>query len=161
MNVASGAVLGGNGTINGLANITGSLRPGNSIGTLNAGTTTWLGAATAGTATDWVFELGGSNTSDRLNITGNFTKNISLGSVFRFDFAGSTALGTFTLVDWSVTTTFSATDFSLTNLGGGNTGTFAINGTQLELNVIPEPTTWALLTFALCTVLFLRRRRVS
>jgi len=161
VSVTSGAVLAGSGTIGGASNITGSLRPGNSIGTLNSGTTTWLGAVAGGVATDWVFELGASNTADLLNITGNFTKNITLGSVFRFDFAGSTELGTFKLVDWSETTTFLATDFTLTNLGGGNTGTFGFNGSQLELLVVPEPTTALLLGFGLGSALLLRRRRLA
>jgi len=160
MNVSSGAVLGGSGTINSTANITGSLRPGNSIGTINANTTTWVGAASAGADTDWVFELGAGNTADLLNITGDFTKDDSLGTVFRFDLAGSTELGTFKLVDWSGTTTFVATDFAYTNLGAGNTGTFAFNGSQLELTIVPEPATWTLLALGLTTAVVFRRRRM-
>jgi len=159
MNVSNGAVLGGSGTINSTASITGSLRPGNSIGTINANTTTWVGAASAGAATDWVFELGAGNTADLLNITGDLTKDDSLGTVFRFDFAGSTELGTFKLVDWSGTTTFVATDFTYTNLGAGNTGTFAFNGSQLEFTIIPEPTTWTLLVLGLTTAVVFRRRQ--
>lgn len=159
--VSSGAVLGGDGTIGGTASITGSLRPGNSIGTINTGTTTWLGASTVGTDTNWVFELESGNVSDLLNITGDFTKDTSLGSIFHFDFANSTALGTFTLVNWSGTTSFAVTDFSYANLGGGNTGSFAFNGSQLELTVIPEPSTWALLSLALITLIIYRRRQQS
>lgn len=159
VSVASGAALGGNGTINGVANITGSLRPGNSIGTLNAGTTTWLGAASAGIATDWVFELGASNTSDLLNITGDFTRNTSLGSMFRFNFAGSTALGTFKLVDWSGATTFSAADFTSTNLGGGNTGSFQFDGTSLQFVSVPEPSSALLLGLGAVALILLRRHR--
>jgi hypothetical protein len=158
--VSAGATLGGNGTIGGATTINGILSPGNSIGTLNiAANTTWAGAATAGATTDWKFELDAGNTSDLLNITGNFLKNTGAGSVFRFDFAASTATGTFKLIDWSGTTGFSATDFSYTNLGGGNTGTFAFNDTQLELTVVPEPATWALLAFSMTTIMVLRRRR--
>lgn len=143
--VASGATLGGTGTVNGVLNVTGSIAPGNSIGILNAGTTTWVGAATAGTATDWAYELGLGNTSDLLNISGDFNKDITAGTVFRFDFLNSNVEGTFKLVDWSVSSTFDAGDFSATNLGDGMSGTFAVNGTQLEITVIPEPSTLMLM----------------
>lgn len=150
--VNSGAILGGNGTISGATSITGSLRPGNSIGQLNiANNVTWV------SGDNWVFELGAVNTSDRLNITGDFLKGA--GSTFTFDFAGSTDLGTFVLVDWSGSTGFTVPDFSYTNLGGGNTGTFQFNGSQLEFVAIPEPTTWALLAGSLTALVIFRRRR--
>ena len=40
------------------------------------------------------------------------------------------------------------------DFGGGT-----INGYSMEFNVVPEPTTWALLAFSLTTVMVLRRRR--
>ena len=159
VSVASGATLGGNGTIGGATTITGILAPGNSIGTLNiSANATWQGAATAGSSTDWKFELGAGNTADLLNITGDFLKDSSLGENFRFDFMGSTATGTFKLVDWSGTTGFSAGNFTYTPLGGGNTGTFAINGSQLDFTVIPEPGTWALVGLGLVFAVFSSRR---
>lgn len=159
VSVASGATLGGSGTINGSASISGILAPGNSIGTLNIGSTTWNGAASALAATDWQFELGAANAADLLNITGDFVKNTAAGSVFRFDFMGSTSTGNFTIVDWSVSTSFLASDFSYTGLGGGNTGTFAFSGSSLQFNVVPEPSTLALLAASLTTLMVFRRRR--
>jgi autotransporter-associated beta strand protein len=148
--VAAGATLGGSGTLGGATTITGILAPGNSIGILNvAANTTWQGALAAGSTTDWKFELGGSNAADLLNITGNFLKDSSLGTKFRFDFLGSAATGTFKLVDWSGTTGFIAENFTYTNLGGGNTGSFAFNDSQLEFTVVPEPGTWALAVLGL------------
>lgn len=156
--VATGATLAGNGTL-GDATISGILAPGNSIGTLNAGSTTWKGVTTPTADTIWQFELGSGNTSDLLNITGNFTKDTSAGSEFRFDFMNSSSAGVFKLIDWSGTTDFLATDFSYTNLGAGLTGSFTFNGSQLEFTAVPEPTT--ALAGLLITAGLLRRRRTA
>jgi len=134
VNVFSGATLAGAGRITGATTISGILAPGNSIGTLTvANDVIWNGGASPSSPTDWKFELGATSTADLLNITGgsgNFTKGT--GSVFRFDFQGSTAIGTFKLVDWVGTTAFTIADFSYTNLGPGLKGSFQFNGSQLE-----------------------------
>lgn len=162
LSVAIGATLGGNGTISGAATINGSVAPGNSIGTLNiANTTTW------NSNDAWKFELGtaGSSlgspgTSDLLNITGAFTKGT--GTTFTFDFLGGGQEGWYKLVDYTTSTTFANTDFAATNLAGGLSGTFTVDGatSALYLNVVPEPGTWALLALSLTTLLTLRRRKV-
>jgi fibronectin-binding autotransporter adhesin len=151
--VASNATLGGSGTIGGTLAVSGSIAPGNSIGTLNVGNNvTW----NAGNA--WKFELGASDSADLLNITGDFTKGT--GSGWTFDFLNSDDLGTFTLVSWTGTTAFAATDFTAINYDGSITGVFSItsatNGSLL-FTAIPEPSTalaGLLLGFGL-----LRRRR--
>jgi hypothetical protein len=134
VNIFSGATLAGAGRITGATTISGILAPGNSIGTLTvANDVIWNGGASPFSSTNWKFELGTANTADLLNITGvsgNFTKGT--GSVFRFDFQGSTATGTFKLVDWVGTTAFTIADFSYTNLGPGLKGSFQFNGSQLE-----------------------------
>jgi fibronectin-binding autotransporter adhesin len=170
VSVASGAKLGGGGILAASTTISGILAPGNSIGTLTVGNdVTWQGAATVGSATNWQYELGLSNSSDLLNLTGassEFIKNISIGSFFNFDFQGSTSTGKFTLVDWESTanlaggafgTNFLLTDFSYSNLGGGNTGTFGFNGTSLQFTVVPEPR--AALIGGIGMLMLLRRRR--
>ena len=160
VSVASGAVLAGIGTVGGSTTIDGILAPGNSIGTLTiANAVTWSGAASASSAADWQFELGIGNTSDLLSITGgDFNKGA--GAVFRFDFIGGTDAGTFTLVDWTGgTTDFSAADFSYTNLGGGNTGPFSVDGSQLTFTVVPEPA--AALLGGVGMLFLLRRRRAA
>ena len=134
VNVASGATLTGAGRITGATTISGILAPGNSIGTLTvANDVTWNGGAFPSSETDWKFELGAASTADLLNInggSGNFTKGT--GTTFRFDFLGSTATGTFKLVDWLGTTAFTIADFSYTKLGPGLKGSFQFNGSQLE-----------------------------
>ena len=161
VSVAAGATLGGTGTLGGATTVRGILAPGTSIGVLNiAANTTWVGALLAGDGTDWKFELGSGNSADQLNITGNFLKDASAGTVFRFDFLGSVQTGTFKLVDWSGTTDFSIGDFTYTGLDEGNTGSFVINGSQLDLQVaaIPELSTWALGIASLLVFLVLRSR---
>ncbi|MFM9024317.1 MAG: autotransporter-associated beta strand repeat-containing protein [Planctomycetaceae bacterium] len=159
--VASGAILAGSGTMSGASTVSGILSPGScvgSIGTLSfsGSSVIWNGGATAAPATDWLFDLGAANTSDRVSITGPFNK---LGSVYRFDFGGSTEVGTFTLASWTTTTQFSASDFSYTNLGGGNTGTFSFSGNNLVLTVVPEPSTMAGLAAAAAACVWRMRRR--
>jgi autotransporter-associated beta strand protein len=165
--LSSNATLGGSGSTASTLNVSGIIAPGNSIDTLDTGTVTWNGAASAGSATHWVFELGASDTADLLNITGDFNGNTGVGSVFRFDFAGSTHQGTFDLVTWSGNTTFVSpnSEFTYTNLGGGNTGTFQFGGVgnkTLQFVAVPEPAAMAILgaAFALSGIQFARRRKV-
>ena len=139
--VASGATLGGTGVIGAATTISGKLSPGfGGIGTLSfSNGLTWNGGGTAGSTTDWLFDLGAANASDLASVIGSFTKGT--GSVFRFDLGNATASGTYTLASWTGSTTFSAGDFSYTNLGGGSSGTFDIVGSSLVLTIVPEPTT--------------------
>jgi autotransporter-associated beta strand protein len=154
--VAFGATLGGIGTTGGATTIAGILSPGDGgIGTLNiTGNVTWQGASSNGTATDWIFQLGASPTSDLLNITGDFLNDTGAGTNFRFNFEGVTNTGTFKVVDWSGTSSFIASDFRYTNLGSGLSGSFSINGSQLDFSVlpaVPEPSTWVAMAALIIT----------
>jgi fibronectin-binding autotransporter adhesin len=170
VNIFSGATLAGAGRITGATTISGILAPGNSIGTLTvANDVTWNGSLLGGDATtDWKFELGAANTADLLQITGAESEFIKgTGTTFRFDFLGSTATGTFKLVDWDsivpwtggevAGTNFSIADFTYTNLGGSNLGTFQFNGTQLEFQAIPEPSAVSLMILGVASLFVLRR----
>lgn len=169
VNIFSGATLAGAGRITGATTISGILAPGNSIGTLTvANDVTWNGSLLGGGATtDWKFELGAANAADLLQITGAASEFIKgTGTTFRFDFLGSTATGTFKLVDWeSLTsvgggvagTSFAATDFTYTNLGGSNSGTFQFNGSQLEFQAVPEPSSLVMLVGGGVCLLLVRR----
>jgi len=97
--------LSGAGIISGATTINGSVRPGNSIGTLTVrNDVTW------NAGNDWVFELRISassltladttGTRDLLNLTGagnDFLKGT--GSGWAFDFANSGAVGWYKIVD--------------------------------------------------------------
>jgi len=163
--VSAGATLAGSGTLFGPTTVSGILSPGGgagSLGTLSFSSSSflWNSGTTASAATDWVYDLGSANQSDAISIAGSLTKS-GTGSGFRFDFGGSTQLGTFTLASWTGTTSFVSSDFSYTNLGGGNTGTFDIVGTSLLLTVVPEPTTtvWLVASGVTAGIVATRRRR--
>lgn len=143
--------MGGSGTIGGATTISGSLRPGNSIGTLTvANNVTWNGGE------NWIFELGGAGpsilspgTSDLLAITGGNDLLKGTGTSWTFDFAATGELGWYKLVDWTGgMTTFDAMDFTGVNLGGGFNSQFSIQDDALYINVVPEPSTYALLALA-------------
>jgi fibronectin-binding autotransporter adhesin len=157
LNVTGGTIA-GTGTITGPTLFSGgALAPGNSIGILNnVGNVTWNG-----NGANWIFEIGAGNTSDLLNITGNFNKGSS--GTFTFDFGGSTEIGTFKLVDWSSGTTFAVSDFSYVGLGGGNTGSFAFGGDGSQLNftitAVPEPTSMVLVSLVGVAGVAIRARR--
>jgi hypothetical protein len=141
------------------------LAPGNGIGTLRvANDVTWNGGASPSSATDWKFELGATNAADLLQITGAASEFIKgAGTAFRFDFQGSTAIGTFKLVGWESAasvgggvagTSFNVADFSYRNLGPGLKGSFQFNGNQLEFvsqnkgtPIITLPPTASAITF--------------
>ena len=133
---------------------------------------TWNGSLLSDGTANWKFELGAANTADLLRITGGASEFIKgSGSVFCFDFLGSTETGTFTLVDWDSTafvgggfeggTSFAATDFTYTNLGNSNTGTFQFNGSQLQFQAIPEPSAGVLMLLAGTALFVLRHRRMQ
>ncbi len=152
LTVEAGATLGGSGTIGGATTISGILAPGNSIGTLTvANDVTWNAGE------NWVFELGAAGpsigspgTSDLLVITSGGDFLAGTGSGWTFDFAGTaTETGWYKLVDWTGgTTTFDAMDFTGVNLGGEFTSEFSIQDSALYVNVVPEPSTYALLALA-------------
>ena len=166
LTVAAGASLGGSGTIGGATTISGVLSPGNSIGTLTVNNdVTWNGGQ------NWVFELGvaglslGSpGTSDLLALTGTSDFIKGTGAAWTFDFAGTGDLGWYKLIDWTGgSTTFGVLDFSGVNLAGIYTSEFTIQNEALYVNVVPEPSTYALVALAGAILAghVVRRRRRS
>jgi autotransporter-associated beta strand protein len=168
--VASGAVLSGNGTIGGFTMVNGNLNPGNSPGvltfssglTLNGTTTMEITAAgTPGTHFDQVVVSSGTTT---------------FGGALAFAFGSSALLNNDNIALFNLSGTSLGNFSGLTSTGFYN-GTWSVgeandtwtlnqNGQILtfsevtgNLNVVPEPATWALLAASLTTVMALRRRR--
>ena len=167
LDVAAGATLGGSGTIGGVTTISGVLSPGNSsIGTLTvSNNVTWNGGE------NWVFGLGTAGltqgspgTSDLLVLTGAKQFIKGTGTSWTFDFANTGQIGWYKLASWEGgSTTFDSLNFQGTNLVGGYTGQFNIQGDALYVQVVPEPSTYALLGVSAltCGAWFVRRRRKS
>jgi autotransporter-associated beta strand protein len=163
------AILAGHGTVQAITLAGGagfggvldiSAATGSALGDLNATSLAWNG--TTGFAFSQLkFDLSGdSAASDQLVLSGAMTKGT--GDFFRFDFGNTgdasvarpytlvTAVGGFG--------TFAATDFTYTGLSSGVTGSFEINGNNLNfVTVIPEPGTWVLLGIAASFLLWRRR----
>lgn len=164
--VSAGGSLGGSGTIGGNLTMTGTLAPGNSIGTLTVeGNVTWNGTATA----PWQFELGfaadsqaaaalGLSEQDLLQVAGDFSKGT--GTTWLFDFLNTGENGWYRLASWQGETNFTSTDFSVVNLGGGRNAEFFIdqNSESLYLQVVPEPSLTMLLLLGAAGVTLRRNR---
>jgi len=163
--VDSGGALGGTGIIGGSVSVSGSVAPGIAgIGTLNVNNdVTWNGGQS------WVFELGSAGpslgapgASDLLAIVGIGSDFLQgTGSAWTFDFADTGGLGWYKLVEWAGTSDFESIDFTGSNLGEGLVSEFTIQDNVLYVNVVPEPSTYALILGA-AALLFFRtyRRRV-
>ena len=133
VSVQTAGTLGGTGRVGGNTTIDGRLAPGAGIGTLRInGNCTWNGRGSP----TMLFELGNSG-SDKLEITGAFTKGT--GTTYQFDFLGTGAgitNGTVITLATFASTSFTAANFSYTNLAPGYSGTFSIaGGTQLQFQV--------------------------
>jgi fibronectin-binding autotransporter adhesin len=163
LNVAANATLGGSGTIGGATTIAGTLAPGNSAGLL-----TFNSSLALSNSATTVMEINGAGTRgsdfDAVNVVGLLTYDgalsLSLGTTFGFgsysfdlfDF-GSTS-GSFDTVDLAGNYSGSLTNtggvWGLTSVTGSltNTWTFTESSGVLAVEVVPEPSTYALLVLA-------------
>jgi len=162
ISVSNGAILGGAGTVGAAVISAGTLSPGDGTTAIGAFTAT---ALTLNTGANFKFDLGGSNTSDRIVLAGAFTRGTGTSFSVNFNNTG-VADSTYILATFaSLAGGFTAGDvsnFTYTGLAGGVTsGTFGLTGTDLTFTTVPEPSTWALLAFSLTVVTVLRRRRNS
>ncbi len=126
--VKNGTVLAGNGTVAAIVlESGGSLQPGvNAVGILSASKLLWRSGGVAR------FDLGATGQSDSLALgAGSLEKNPANGT-WAFDFGGGGEAGrTYTLMTFN-STTFSAADFTATNLASGVTGAFSIANGALK-----------------------------
>lgn len=157
--VASGATLGGTGTVGGLVTVAsgGHLAPGASPGTL-----TLAGGLTLNSGAVLDFELG-PVAYDQLLITGGtFTGSGGTGgALFNLSEYGYFSPGTYTLIDWLDATPLVDVDLADFVVGAGPDRynySFAIVGSELQLTAIPEPGALALLAAAGLLALGRRRR---
>ena len=107
---------------------------------------------------------GSPGTSDLLALTGAKQFIKGTGTSWTFDFANTGQIGWYKLASWTGgSTTFDSLNFQGTNLAGGYTGQFDIEGNALYVQVVPEPSTYALLGVSAlaCGAWFVRRRRKS
>ena len=131
--VQTGATLTGTGTATQIVlESGGKLAPGNGgIGTLNAATLTWRSGGTG------FFDLGAAGTADRIALGSGALVKGSASGPFTFNFNGTGVTGqVYTLATFG-STTFTAADFSATNLASGVTGVFQVSGTSLIFTTQP------------------------
>ena len=174
VSVATGAALGGSGILTPgdaafNANITiqsnGTLSAGDNytsgadVGTLTTTFGNTLGTMILSSGSKYVFDLATTSTSDKIVLTnGTLQLNGQQFSDFTFNNLAGFGVGTYTLFQTAAIT--NSLGANLTGTIGGLGSTLSVSGNDVLLTVVPEPTTWALLAFGLCTMLFLRRRRV-
>lgn len=131
--VQNGATLTGIGTATQIVLESGGrLAPGSGgIGTLNATNLTWRSGGTG------YFDLGGGGTADRIALGSGALVKGSAAGPFTFNFNGTGATGqVYTLATFG-STTFTAADFSATNLAPGVSGVFQVSGGSLIFTTQP------------------------
>ena len=151
INVASGAKIGGTGTLGAMTIPTGAtIAPGTSIGTLNTGDITM----NAGSSIDW--EVGDPVLADLLDITGTFT--IPAGGMTVNAINDGTPDGsTYMIVQTTGGVIGNASDITM-SYGPGVAGPAnpTISGNDLVISIVPEPAIIGLL--AILGLAFLRRK---
>ncbi|PTX99198.1 hypothetical protein DB345_02155 [Spartobacteria bacterium LR76] len=133
--------------------LNGALKP--------SGTLTVDGGALAlGSSATFTFTLG--TTSDSILLTNGATLALGSGTLGFSDFAFTTgagfASGTYVLISGASSLTGSLDAANLTGSLGSYTGTLAIDGSNLVLNVVPEPGSTALVALGSLLVIVIRRR---
>jgi len=119
--------LAGSGPLRDIRLSGGILEPGSGLGNLTAGNLTWNSTATIRC------ELSGSNSSDRVVLSGNLTRGN--GTLFTFDFQGGGVPGGSYILATFAGHSFDSTQFVASNLASGLTGSFALGNSSLTLNL--------------------------
>jgi len=160
--VESGGTLGGTGSGGNVeVQSGGNLEP----GLMNSGPSTGVFLASS---LRWD---GGGDLLFALSTTSNASSELSLGSgaleegasgQYAFNFLGGGEAGqTYDLVNFGSTDFSNASAFTATNLGSGLSANFELSGSELQVQIqtVPEPSSWAALTLGAGLLVGLRRFR--
>lgn len=162
LTVLSGATLGGNGIITAATTINGTLSPGNSPGTLTINNALALDSTAV---LEWEINTSDTTVGGGINDLVTGVTNLTLDGTINFSLVGGpqiTSTGTWRLLNYTGTLTNNTLSIGTLSLGSGlsaNIDTTVAN--QVNLVVIPEPSTWALIGIGAAAVVLLRRRRIS
>ncbi len=161
------STLGGTGTIGGATTLSAGTNL--SAGDASAGTLTFGGSLNVSAAANdteaFIFTLG--TAADRILLTGNTANVLSIGtnllsaSDFAFTAGSGFASGqTYNLFDLTgAGATINGTFSPFSTSFGGYTADVKIVGNDIVMtNIVPEPTTWGLVTFSLITIMGRRSR---
>ncbi len=164
VSVANTATLGGTGIIGGATTMSAGskLSAGDSSASLLSFTNNLTLSAAANDSQAFVFTLG--TVSDRVAVGGTLTIGSGLIDFADFSFTAGSGFGggTYTLFDNTVLSGTLAA-INLTGDIGGFSSTLALSGNDIVLNVVPEPSTFAMFLggFGILLVLQRARRRRS
>ena len=130
--LGAGQTLAGEGTVLSAITVDGVVSPGIAgIGTLTSSNVTW----NAGPA--WPFDLGTTSASDRLAINGSLSKGSGADGEYIIDLQNIGESGVYTLMTWSVGTTFNedGSELAVTNVPGVLTSTLNVGENELTLTL--------------------------
>lgn len=159
--IAEGATLGGNGSIGSTVNLDGIIAPGTSPGTLTLGGLALL-TSTLMYELDAINHVPGSNINDLIDVNGLL--DLSGGGVLNVSSGGDLSLGVYELMQFdSLAPGSDPSDLALGTipLAAGTFAQIVIDGdsVNLDISLIPEPTTLALAVIGLTGLVFRRRTR--
>lgn len=166
----AGATLGGTGIIaptgaNGLTvgtatAGTGTVAPGDGgVGALTMDLSGTTGKATFNSGASFSFDLAAPGTSDLFAFIGTSSGDIVFnGNKVNFADLGGLSAGLYTLFTFDNASAYTGTLTIGTGLTSFAGSSFIYNANSIQLNVVPEPTTWALIIMGVMTLSASRRR---